>query len=60
MKRNKKIITITLTLIMMSILLCSSVYAATGFQGYAIYRDGVYGLWHAGMMDSAYSTDSED
>jgi hypothetical protein len=31
-------------------------YAASGFQGYAIYRDGVFFnyTWHAGMMDGPY------
>ncbi|MHB8170196.1 MAG: hypothetical protein ACYDG6_01435 [Thermincolia bacterium] len=34
--------------------------AATGYQGYAIYRDGVFfnANWHAGMMDEPYSTDT--
>lgn len=33
-----------------------NVHAASGYQGYAIYRDGVFFNfdWHAGMMDGPY------
>ena len=48
----------------MSLLIASTlampVYAASGNQGYAIYRDGVQNLgnlvWHAGFMDDPTST----
>ncbi len=45
------------------ILVCSQLFsinafAATGYQGYAAYRDGVAGplFWHAGIMDQPSST----
>lgn len=56
MKIDKRIIITALTSIIMLTFLCSSVNAVTGFQGYAIYRDGTYDFWHAGMMDGPYST----
>ena len=58
MKLSKRIITSALTIIMLLTLFCSTASAASGYQGYAIYRDGVFFnyTWHAGMMDEAYST----
>ncbi|WP_053366504.1 hypothetical protein [Bacillus sp. FJAT-27245] len=57
-KHIKKIAVLLFTLALFAPLFSTSTEAATGYQGYAIYRDGVfYGYdWHAGMMDDPYRT----
>lgn len=57
----KKVIWFFSILLLSAVLFTSAflnVHAATGYQGYAIYRDGVlWGLeWHAGLMDSPDSS----
>lgn len=51
MKHIKKILLLALMIGFSLISFATEVKAATGYQGYAIYRDGTYGKWHAGMMD---------
>lgn len=51
--KNKIIILIGAFIL--SILFNQKAYAATGYEGYAVYRDGVYYVeWHAGLMDDPY------
>lgn len=59
MKISKRIASFVLMFLMSLSLFSSNVSAATGYQGYAVYRDGAFmGLaWHAGIMDTAYSTE---
>ena len=58
MKIKRKIITLTVVLIIISAIFCMNINAASGYQGYAVYRDGViFNNWHAAIMDEAYSTD---
>ena len=55
----KKLTIFLFTLLFLIVSATISVSAATGYRGYAIYRDGVnYGIgsdWHAGIMDEPYS-----
>ena len=61
-QKMKKIMLMLITVVLfVNILLVTNGYkatAATGYQGYAIYRDGVFFNtdWHAGIMDEPYST----
>lgn len=50
MKRIKRPLTFVIT-ILFTFFTCSSVFAATGYQGMACFRDGVMGglQWHAGL-----------
>lgn len=53
---------ITFSMLLVAVLLLSSVgtvFAADGYEGYAIHRDGAFlgTTWHAGLMDESYSTD---
>lgn len=50
----------SLPIIFVLFLFCTRANAASGFQGYAVYRDGVfYGYtWHAAMMYQPYYNDS--
>ncbi len=58
-KFNKKHSLVIMSIIMIMSIFSMTAYAATGSQGYAVYRDGVLELeWHAALMDepnSAYS-----
>lgn len=58
---NKKYILIIFITIFFLTALTANTYAATGSQGYAVYRDGAfYGTtWHAGIMYKPYSTDTK-
>jgi hypothetical protein len=58
LKKNKFIFAIALIGSLLISMVNSSVYAATGYEGYAVYRDGVLFnyTWHAAIMDEAYST----
>lgn len=58
MSKIKKMSTITLVASLLISMFSIGANAATGYQGYAVYRDGVFfnTTWHAGMMDEAYST----
>lgn len=55
MKKNKK--NFLFLLIIFSFIFPTNILAATGYQGYAAYRDGVFFnyTWHAAIMDEAYS-----
>ncbi|QTH42022.1 hypothetical protein J4772_31675 [Cohnella sp. LGH] len=57
MRKYKLIISALLITLVATSVYTGTTSAATGYQGYAIYRDGVFfgADWHAGMMDSAYS-----
>ncbi len=55
MRKTKKSILIGLTMCMLTLLPVINVSAATGYEGYAIYRNGVYVIeWHAGLTDDPY------
>ena len=56
MRLTKKIFATVVVMTMIFALLSSHLNAATGYQGYAIYRDGVFfnTTWHAGIMDEPY------
>lgn len=60
MKKNRFILSITLIAALITPIFSSNVNAATGYQGYAVYRDNAFinesGIWHAGIMDEPYST----
>lgn len=58
MKINKKSFSIILIFVLLCTILGANVCAATGYQGYAVYRDGVaLNLnWHAALMDGPSST----
>lgn len=60
MRFHRKSTCCVLAIMLLLSILCTSVYAASGFQGYAIYRDGVFANtnWHAGIMYRPYSTSS--
>jgi hypothetical protein len=54
---NKKILTTIISCFIIFTMLYSTAGAATGYEGYAVYRDGVtLGNWHAALMDEPYST----
>ena len=58
----KRIISVSCALTMLLCLFISPANAATGWQGYAVYRDGVGSAgvnidWHTAIMDKAASTD---
>ncbi len=59
MKKDKKLFISVIATFLLITMLSINVNAATGYQGYAIYRDGVFfnTNWHAGIMDEPYSTD---
>lgn len=52
MKVKIKVVLTMLTLCVIIMVFTISSYAATGFEGYAIHRDGAFiGItWHAGLM----------
>ena len=52
----KRLITIAAAVLLASSLAVSQAFAATGNQGYAVYRDGVAGNlnWHAAIMDDPH------
>lgn len=55
----KEKIKVALIMFMMGVFFANftiSSYAATGFEGYAIHRDGAFlnTTWHAGLMDEAH------
>jgi hypothetical protein len=59
MKRSNRIVLVLMGLVALVMPLATvstSAQAATGYQGYAVYRDGVfYGAnWHAAIMDDPY------
>lgn len=61
--KYKRIILMGLLAISISLIKFTNVYAASGYQGYAVYRNGVWIsgnnlLWHAAIMDDAYIGDS--
>lgn len=58
MKFIKRVFFTMLMVALSSITFSINANAASGYQGYAVYRDGAfYGVnWHAGIMTSAYST----
>lgn len=55
----KKLISITCALTLLLCVFVSPANAATGWQGYAVYRDGVAGVleWHSAIMDKATKND---
>ena len=56
--KKYKIVIVLLTLVLIISAFSVNVFAATGCQGYAIYRDGAFlgTTWHAGLMDEPKST----
>lgn len=55
--KSKKFFSLLLTAILLSTTFSISINAASGYQGYAIYRDGVAEIeWHAGIMHKPYNT----
>lgn len=56
MKKKIVALIISLTLLLTMVI---NIQAASGYQGYVVYRDGVLGSyqWHAAMMYKPYSTD---
>lgn len=57
MKKSKFIFAIAFMVSILISLTYSSVNAATGYQGYAVYKDGTFlgYTWHAGIMQDTYS-----
>ncbi|MBS4025471.1 MAG: hypothetical protein KGZ96_07315 [Clostridia bacterium] len=58
MKKNIRVLFAIVSLVVfLSTTFTTNSSAATGYQGYAIYRDGVFFNydWHAGIMDEPYS-----
>lgn len=54
----KKLISITCALTLLLCVFVSPANAATGWQGYAVYRDGVAVIeWHGAIMDKATKDD---
>lgn len=63
MKKYKKINLIVLLAALVFLTNVTNVFAATGYQGYAVYRNGVWFsgnniIWHAAIMDDAYIGDT--
>ncbi len=58
MMKIKRILKKILTLTLLSVILCTNLFAQ-GNQGLAVYRDGVFfdTNWHAGIMDMPHATD---
>lgn len=57
--KNKIIVFISVLLISISLYNPEHTNAASGYQGWAVYRDGVQGqsyIWHAGLMYAANSS----
>lgn len=48
----KRILSFLVLTFLLSLLVCSSAFAATGYQGMPLYRDGAAGglYWHAGLF----------
>jgi hypothetical protein len=52
----KRFVAASAVMLLIASLAAGPAYAATGRQGYAVYRDGVYGnyTWHAAIMSLPY------